>query len=356
MQSRGATRMVYVRPVFPAWNVITVAARLAARLLEADYTEVDADTLVAEERRPLALLPRRRGNGTCIVVAPEPWAIKAVLHTAHWTRGYERTAAWVVDSWWDDRIPHVARTTHVDTIFVSERENLDVWERTTGSDVHWLPQGTDALGLGSASHHRPTDLLRVGRQPAEWDDDDTTAAAARSRGLSFAGRPPLSDDEPEEAMARLLSTYATTKLLLAFSNAYGTETYTHPSAEYLTGRWTDGLAAGATIAGIPPRCASAEVLLWPEATLDLGTTRLHEGLALIAAAARDWSPAVAEMNHRRALERLDWRWRIEALATTLGLRTPTLDAEMERLRTAVAGTRDGPATTGSAQHGDGKGV
>ena len=43
-----------------------------------------------------------------------------------------------------------------------------------------------------------------------------------------------------------------TKFALAFSNRVSPEGHTHPEWEYITGRWTDVLASGVSVAGIPP--------------------------------------------------------------------------------------------------------
>lgn len=81
-----------------------------------------------------------------------------------------------------------------------------------------------------------------------------------------------------------------------------------------------------------PRTASVSELLWPEALLDLGSTSREAGIARLVDADARWTPEVAHTNHLRALQRLDWRWRIQQIARDLGVRTATLDSELERLR------------------------
>ena len=81
-----------------------------------------------------------------------------------------------------------------------------------------------------------------------------------------------------------------TKFTLAFSNRVSPNPQTHPTREYITGRWTDSLAAGATVAGIPPRSESVQSLLWPEALLDIGTVNQTEGLKVIDSMVRDMDP------------------------------------------------------------------
>jgi hypothetical protein len=42
-----------------------------------------------------------------------------------------------------------------------------------------------------------------------------------------------------------------TKFALAISNRANPTMQTHPEREYIAGRWTDALASGATVVGIP---------------------------------------------------------------------------------------------------------
>ena len=42
---------------------------------------------------------------------------------------------------------------------------------------------------------------------------------------------------------------AQAKFTLSFSNLVSPDVQTHPKREYITGRWTDALSAGATVVG-----------------------------------------------------------------------------------------------------------
>jgi hypothetical protein len=126
-----------------------------------------------------------------------------------------------------------------------------------------------------------------------------------------------------------------TKFALAFSNRVSPEGHTHPEREYITGRWTDSLASGATVAGIAPRSESVQSLLWPEALLDMGTVNQTEGLKVIASATREWTPERAQINYVRSLEAFDWRWRLKTLAEALDTRSSMLDAELARLQNVI---------------------
>lgn len=128
---------------------------------------------------------------------------------------------------------------------------------------------------------------------------------------------------------------ASAKFTLSFSNRVSPAPYTHPTHEYLTARWTDALASGAIVAGVAPRCAATNELLWPEALLDLGTVDRRRGLEIIAEATSAWAPARAQLNYRRGLERFDWRWRFQQLARTVGITSGRLNAEVAELEAAI---------------------
>ncbi len=136
-------------------------------------------------------------------------------------------------------------------------------------------------------------------------------------------------------MQGLMARYGQSKFTLSFTNRVSPADYTHPSREYLTARWTDALACGAVVAGIPPRSATTAKLLWPGALLDIGTTDFEQGLHLIAEAVSSWAPDMAAKNHQKALERLDWRWRFLELSDAFGVTPNLLKQETNRLETLL---------------------
>ncbi|HEX7899892.1 MAG TPA: hypothetical protein VF950_19135 [Planctomycetota bacterium] len=327
--------IVYEDPGGVGYHPVLHMARLAAELLEARLVVVPPKPTPAL-RQLGALLPRGRGEDVCLLICPSPSALLALLRLPGWRRRFGRVVAWVFDSFWLDRIPRAFRKRrHVDHVFVAEREDRDAWEERMRVPVSWLPWGSDVLRLGSAGAERPFDLLRVGRQPPAWEDDAATASACARIGLRFHGRPEALEDATDNQRT-LLGAFARAKFTLSFSNSVNPVIQTHPVRRYLTGRWTDALAAGATVAGVPPESEPARALLWPEALLDLGTTALDPGLASVKAAAEAWTPERARRNHQRALERLDWRWRFARVARTLGIDPPALRRELAELRRRAA--------------------
>lgn len=326
--------LVYQDPGGVGYHPVLYMVRLAGRLLGADPIILGAQPTGRVDKL-LALLPRRRGGGACLLICRSPSELASLTQIDDWRQKYGRVIAWVFDSFWVEHIPRFARLArHFDHVFVTEQEDLGSWRRSLRAPVDWLPWGSDVLGLGSFSPARKLDLVRVGRQPPEWDDDAVSARACQSRGLVFGGRPEKRDDAGDNERL-LMSCFADTKFTLSFSNAASPAAYTHHAREYITARWTDALASGAIVAGIAPRSETARALLWPQATLELDSVAREAGLYVLERAVRDWTPARAQLNWSMALERLDWRWRFERLRDALGVEAPALGAELAALRQRI---------------------
>jgi len=349
--------IIYENPASVGYQPVLHMVRLAAELLDARIIALPRER-TGRARKLGALLPSHRGETTGIVVCTWPGALLALLRVEGWRRRYARLAAWVFDSFWVDSIPRIfQKTRHFDRIFITELEDCEEWQRRMRAPVEWLPWGSDVLLLGSDTAERPIDLLRVGRQPPSWDDDLATAAACRGVGLCFHGRPERREDA-SEGQRVLLGAFAKAKFTLSFSNLVNPLQYTHPTRSYITGRWTDALAAGATVAGVPPQGPSVDQLLWPEALLDVGTIERDAGLAVVRRAVERWTPARARINYLNALEHLDWRHRFVRIAASLDLDAPALrretlelDRRLKALRvSAMACLERSPAACASGRY------
>lgn len=335
------TRTRVVLSTFPpatGWDTVELLGVLLARCLGAELVRVPHGRSGSTARRFASLLPRRpRGLDVTIVVAPQPVHLYAALDARHLLTGSSLVAGWVIDSFLTDRIPRAARRGgHFDHFFITDAELTDTWASLTGVTTSWLPFGSDVLDRGSSSPDREVDLQRVGRQPWGWDDDDHTTQVLEAAGLAYRGRPPFGPDAAGN-QSGLLAAMAGARFTLSFTNRLSPAAYTHPTHEYLTGRWTDALASGAVVAGVPPSCRSTTELLWPEATLALPHTGPGDALDTLRESVARWSPELARLNHLRALQRLDWRWRFADLVDTLALsRPPQLQSELDRLRRVIA--------------------
>jgi Glycosyl transferase family 2 len=325
------------------WDSVTVMVRLAAQMLDAHLEIATATHDFSRLTKVRGLIPRRHGSGHCLVIAPQPAQLNAVLTNLAFLRGYERVAGWVIDSFWDDRVPHVARHRgQFDHLFITDGELVDQWEAATGTPTSWLPFGTDALRV-KLRERREFDLQRIGRQPSDWNDDADIASRASGLGLAYRGRLPYRDIAIENQRVCWAAMNAA-KFTLSSSNLVSPEPYTHPTREYLTARWTDALAHGATVAGISPRCRATSELLWEGALLELDSLKVQPALRRVREAVDAWTPAISQRNHRMALERLDWRWRFAEICRVLDRSSPRLDAELGRLRARIEAAGVGPST------------
>jgi hypothetical protein len=331
---KPSLQVVYHDPGVPGYHCVYYMARLAAELLDGELVVLRPSNITLIHKLG-TILPRGVRGVDCLVICPSPSCLSSFLQIANWRQKYRVLVAWVFDSFWTEHIPRFARWTRVfDQICVTEQEDLDTWRKMLQTPIEWLPWGSDVLRLGSDNPSRHFDLLRFGRQPLQWNADVTTGSECDSRGLRFRGRPPELTDATESERS-LMNYLRDTKFTLAFSNLVSPNPQTHPTREYLTGRWTDALAAGAIVAGVPPRSGTVRSLLWPEALLDLGTTNQSDGLAVIADAVRDWTPALAKRNYLQSLERLDWRWRFRKLTELLGIHSERLDKELTDLNAVL---------------------
>ena len=322
-------RVVYTDPGGRGWAPVELMARLLAHTLDAEYVSLRTRPRADRVRRTAGQLPpaRLRG-GTCIVIAPQPAHLGSLLTPRYLMGGYTS----VVEEAVDDRIPRMAKGRgHFDHLFVTDRELVDTWAEQTGTTTSWLPFGSNVLDQPEMPAERPVDLLRIGRQPPEWDKNDTTQDAAAARGLTFAMAPPLHDD-PAFNQARVQSSMRGAKFTLSFTNLVSPADYTHASRDYVTGRWTEALASGAAVAGVPPRCEAGQRVLFDDGLVRLPGTDLGAGLDVVAEAAAAWTPSRADRVHLQALQTLDWRLRFAELAKTIDLSIPRLDDELSRLQ------------------------
>lgn len=327
--------VVYLDPGGEGYLCILHMARLAAELLNGELVVIPPGRPTLIDKLSGFLLPRKKASTSCLLICPSPANLSSILLVKNWRKNYGRIVAWVFDSFWTNWIPPWARASRIfDHVFVTEREDLNTWRHMLRAPVDWLPWGSDVLNLGSSNPVRQLDLVRFGRQPKEWADDLANKRLCQASGINFHGRPPSFSDATDNERG-LMGMLSETKFALAFSNRVSPEGHTHPEREYITGRWTDALASGATVAGIPPRSESVQSLLWPGALLDIGTVDQAKGLRVIASAVREWTSERAQLNYIKSLEIFDWRWRFKTLAETLDIHSSELDTELARLQNVI---------------------
>ena len=328
--------IVYINPGF-GWEPITEMVNLATELFQAELLVINHNQPNFLTKLELVFLKRQKLNSIekCLFIIPGPADLLSLSSISGWRRRFAFIGVWVIDSFWLNHISRIAKLARpFDHIFITSEEDIEAWTIEMKTSTTWLPWGSDALRFGGKSADRIWDLTRIGRQPPEWDDDEITKKLCNNSNLRFHGRLEKSDTAAGNQL-NLLNLYQQTKFLLAFSNVANPTNYTHPTRQYITARWTDALACGAIVAGIPPNEPSINRLLWEGATLDLNTIKIKEGLHLISEAVKSWKPEFAAKNHLMALERLDWRWRFAEIALVFNERPKLLDDEIDLLKKRI---------------------
>ena len=325
------------------WGPVTHAARLAARLFGADLMSDHPASVYSRAWRAGALVRRPRRDGVRLSILANPGHLASLRPPSVRARRYAVEAVWIFDAFWDEWLPRFARRPGgFDVLFVTDRELVPVYEKATGVPVHWVPWGTDTQDPAGLTENRLTDVLRVGRQPAGWDDDAASAKVFDRAGLTFEGRPAYGPDHVATRDA-LMAALSRARMTMAWSNAHSPARYTHPTREYISGRWTDAMSRGTQVLGIPPDCAAAE-LLPVEGLVIPESTSEADVVEAAAAAAQSWTTDVPRRIRAHAVAHLDWRHRFDTIRRVLGLHAPLLEAELARIARSPSGSDSRPGT------------
>ncbi len=334
VQGNGALVIAMAGISHPGWTPINSMARLGARLFEADLVDLNGPKGAKAYLNAYGRSRRRDPLGPdLLVITGSPFDLVRITALPGWRTRYNRVAAWIVDSFWVERMPPLGLSHLFDAFFVTTGHDRGAWEAKTRVPTSILPLGADALDLGRAgeAERRPVDLLRVGRQPTEWDDDEDTARRLSDVGLSYKGRPAWAGTA-EDRQSLLMAEYGRSKFTVAFSNRAHASAHTHSHKEYVTCRWMDALAAGCIVAGIAPQSDWVhQNMFWPGATVEFPSTRREDAIACLLDMVAGWTPEAARHTRRMALTRLDWRLRFREIAKWFEIKAPKLDADLVRL-------------------------
>ncbi|MBV7411308.1 glycosyltransferase family 1 protein [Dermabacteraceae bacterium TAE3-ERU27] len=318
-------RIILIDDGGPGWAPITQAAKVLATTLEGELYRFPLNHNYSRKTKLRSTLPRIRGKRyNALLISPVPSGLYAAAEMLD--RHAAQVYGWVIDSFWWDRIPRIVNPPlktwqFFDHIYVSDGQDVSAWESRTGVSVSCLPWGADVKTALSVTEElkKNTDLTRIGRQPAAWDDDLATGEAAAKHSLAFSGRPPFGKDHDDTTA--LYQAYAHTKAVLAFNNLVSPANYTHHERSYLTARWTDSCAYGALTAGIPPESPTTKKLLPDWTQVRLSTTDVHGSLSELHSALSEWTPELSRKLQLHAAENLDWRRHATQVARDLGLDT-----------------------------------
>lgn len=319
------------------WCPIYHMSRLAADLLDATLIVHESERRNSLRRYRHALIPPPRGGSdTDLFISRKPGELNMLIDDPCFTERRRARAIWFIDSFETHTLRPWRLLDRFDLVAFTREEDAGEYTRLLGDRAVHLPWGSDVLGHGSAREDRTIDLLRVGRQPAELEDDDANGQAVATGGLTYHGRPPKPEStgdymaDGQAAYADIMQWYGEARFILAYCNLHAPSYYTHADRSYLTGRWTDALAAGASVVGIPP-LSDVDLVNWPGALVRTTDTSVGALMEALTEARGVWTPAQVHRNHSEALRRLDWRHRFAVLADRLDLPAPKLRAALDEI-------------------------
>ncbi len=320
----------------PGWAPVYYMAHLFAELTCTMLQTVgDRPSVLNALECAIGSRYRNASKPDLLIISTDPRRLRLIATRKGWRRNYNRCFAWITDSFWTSRIPILNFTGIFDHLFVMSGNDVGEYQARTGVKTSFLGWGTDALRNCDIHGDRKNDLIRVGRQHTEWDDDEDNLKFLNGHGITYQGRPPVIAD-PVENHKQLLRYLRQSKFALAFSNLVSPAPYTHPEKEYVTARWTYAVASGCIVAGIPPKSDYSFKAYFPSDTiLEFPSITRRDSIDILTQAIRDWTPDRAAKNRAIALRNLDWRWRFKEVANIAGAEWPFLNAEIAALQQEI---------------------
>ena len=319
------------------WEPIKHMIGIGLRVFNAQFIDLSkSKPSFASRLRTTLIHPPIGGEGGDIFIARRPHDLQYYVSHPSFLDKRKFRAIWIIDSCFTEEWMKPTRRllSHFDLVGYTRFRDSDFYSHLCGNRAVYLGWGTDALRISAISSKRNIDILRVGRQPKQWDDDDQTAQACGALSLTFQGRPPMVDDYRKSYNDLIANWYSQSKVVIAHSNIASPVSYGHASKEYITARWTDSLACGASIAGVQP-LQDIDLVNWDGALIHFDQIDLEENLLQISEFLQNWTAKNAETNKLEALRRLDWRWRFDLIARRLECGTQILDHELSSLQSTI---------------------
>lgn len=255
----------------------------------------------------------------------------------NWRKEFAVVAAYVVDPWWPRaRVPQ-SILRKLDCLFVPDERIANRYRHKYLARTQAVPLATDVLGMGSASLIRPLDVVAYGRQAPSYLRPIVSRynSPSSSRFIyhdTLKERYPCSLETDFIGNRRLIwNLLRKSRVSLAFRTGLGG---THQE-EFIPIRYYEAAAAGAAIVGKHPDTAEMqEQFTWPDALIEL-PDEPADTVDFLDALLDDIPrlEAIHRRNHREALARHDWRYRIRDIFASLGLQLPNaLDRELDILK------------------------
>lgn len=324
-------------PKDSGWEPIRNMTFLLSKYLDTKPIFLNVNKSLSSTTKILSMMPRmRKSRRKLVLIAYDPGQLYAISQLGNIFSSYGEIYGWVIDSFWSERIPRIAQKNFVfDKIFVTDPSDIPDWHHAGVKEVGASAWGTDVwTNIGNRIYsHKSNDVLRVGRQPIAWEDDSLTLKESERFGIKFEGRPKFGETT-QETFQNLSSALQRSKIVLAFSNKVSPTSYTHPTKEYLTGRWVDALGWGCVVAGQVPKTAGARELLWEEATIEVSPFDLHQGVIELSAYLAT-NRVAPEFQVIKSLEKLDWRWRFKDLFDEIGIFSPSLVEDLMEIENYI---------------------
>ncbi|HEY1904944.1 MAG TPA: glycosyltransferase, partial [Myxococcaceae bacterium] len=288
-----------------------------------------------------------------------PFELFALAAVPDW-RARSRKAVCLVSELWVQELPEylIELLAQFDHLFVSTQHVVADVARIVGKPCSYLPIGADVLRFSPYPDEAPRsiDVCNIGRR------SPTTHAAllelARNRGLFYfydtvrasgAGGKQLTFHvgDPAEHRSFLASILRRSRYYLTY-RARVNEPEQTEGHEEISGRFYEGVAAGAVLLGEPPRSPEFDRQFgWQDAVVRLPFDSPNVGEFLTGL---DRDPQrlerIRRTNAREAALRHDWVYRLETVFATVGL-DPTQEMRARRKQLAELARSTAEATEAS---------
>jgi hypothetical protein len=247
-----------------------------------------------------------------LVVARTPSDLRMLYTLAGARKRFRRIAGYVIDSYFTEGFESSVKD--YDHIFSTSQEGADLVRERFGISSSVLHQGFDCLAWANIDPARSIDLIGFGRQPASYHREFQRSFHDSRSNILYLHSPigaktGLAVWEERPMMLKLLQR---SKMSLAFHLLVEPQEARPRSANFVTSRWFESLAAGCVVVGKRPLGKmAAEMFGWPNALIELPDAP-SEAAALIKTLAFD-AKFLRETRTRNVIEmchRHDWRYRI----------------------------------------------
>lgn len=328
-------------PDTAGWSSIKHMISLMSELFESAVIKLPEYSPNKSHKIRHFLAKKRKRNETegydLLIISTNLGAASNFFSLKQEKHSYNKIGIWVIDSSFTNHIPFLASSKYFDHLFITSGNDISVYQEKTNIETSFLGYGSDVLRLGGPNEDRKIDVLRVGRQPSRFENDEDNENKFRSLNLRYQGRPSFD----ASYIDLLKKHYLQSKYVLAHSNLADESSHTHPDKEYITTRWTDALACGCTLLGQQPKSDYAyKNDLWPGSVIDIDSSdKCTDGSNLVDRL-KNWSPEIAKYNYMMALKNLDWRWRFKELSEFFGIDCKKLEDELSDIEKLISSYKD----------------